>query len=273
MASTGVGSTQVPTAELASFTRQLGAMLDAGVNVLRALRIASQNTGNPQLIDSALSICRLMEDGCELHQAIARQPQLYGPFFIEMARQGEADGVLGKALLAVADYLDHTSPERGAVEAPVVAEPSQAGVAAATMATLGVLALGAAVIWALATVQPQVLPLEWLGPLAVFWSGVCLLAGAALLLRLRRSLNKTAADRTPSLPPKSVERKAVETAGVVRSALQEQAEAEEAERLATVRQTPRPAPVNPNGESFNNRKTSGDETGQVFPDDKPRFQL
>src|SRR5690349_16195119 len=83
-----VEPTQVTATELASFTRQLGAMLDAGVNVLRALRIASQHTGNSALVEVARDVARRLEDGREFYQAIAPHPETFSPFFVEMARQG-----------------------------------------------------------------------------------------------------------------------------------------------------------------------------------------
>lgn len=221
----------VSPAELASFTRQLGAMLDAGVNVLRALRIASQHTGNPRLILVSQEISRLLKDGREFHQALAPHPELFDPFYLEMARQGESDGLLGKALLSVADYLDrlasgpHAAP--GALLAPHGGGGVQTPVAATTMTVIGVQAIGAAVVWALATALPDRLPLEWLGPIAALWCGVVLLSGAWVLRRIRQPAAPAAVDRPAPLPPKAPERKAAETEGLVRSALDEQAEEEE----------------------------------------------
>src|SRR3712207_1102793 len=97
----------VTTAELAQFTRQLGAMLAADVSVLRALSIASRHSGNDRLVAVAQDIALVLTDGREFHQAVSRHPELFDSFYVEMARQGEADGVLGQALLSVADYLDH----------------------------------------------------------------------------------------------------------------------------------------------------------------------
>lgn len=206
-------------------------MLDAGVNVLRALRIASQHTGNGRLIETANEIARHLGDGRELHQALARYPDLFDPFYIEMTRQGEADGVLGKALLSVADYLDHATGaplpalEVGTPTVPTVSYGAGVGVVTTTMITLGVLALGAAVIWGLAVARPEILPSQWLTPIGLFWAGVCLLAGALLLQRLRRPL--AAAVVAPLVRPisaKTASRRSAETSAVVREALDEQNE-------------------------------------------------
>lgn len=229
MSASQLEPTGVTHPELASFTRQLGAMLHAGVNVLRALRIASQYSGNRALMDASVNVSRALEDGKEFHQAIARHPELFGPFYVEMARQGEIDGMLGQALLGVADYLDHLAAaeapasEKQAVTQAVATTPSM--VATTVMMTLGVLALGAAGVGALAAFQ--VLDERWLTPLAAAWAGVCLLAGGWLLRRVTPAMQPAPPPPTPVLPPKSPQRRAAETEGIVRSALQEQAEEEE----------------------------------------------
>jgi hypothetical protein len=179
---------------LAKFTRQLGAMLDANVEVLRALRVSGQLTGNPRLLEATKEVSLRLEDGREFHRAITTCPDLFDPFYVEMARQGESDGQLGKALLSLADYLERISvPQPEPVVQTIHTGPS-AGVAGLTMATLGVLSIGAAVVWGMSATRW--IPLEWTGPVAAFWSGVCLLGGAWLLRRVREPKPGSA----PTLP-------------------------------------------------------------------------
>lgn len=226
--------THVTAAELASFTRQLGAMLDAGVDVLRALRIASQHSNNPQLMDAARTIAHRLEDGREFHAAIAPHPDIFDPFYVEMARQGESDGLLGKALLSVADYLDRVAQQQPASQGAPAHPVSGPQPFVSTMAVLGVQAVGAAVIWAVATARPEILPIIWLGPIAALWVGVCLLSGAWILMRLRPPKAAVAGGPQVALPPKSPERKRAEAEGIARSALQEQSEDTEAGGLRRI---------------------------------------
>ena len=241
MSTPGAETPTVAPARLAQFTRQLGAMLDSGVDVLRALRIAGQHTGEQRLIDTAAEIGRLLEDGREFHQALPIAPDLFDSFYVEMARQGETDGSLGRALLSVADYLDHAAmgsapagtasalPRGQAAPLSEGARAEEAGVAATLMLTLGVLSVGAAAIWSASAAA--ILPAPWLGPLVTLWSGLCFLAGARPLRRERTPEPPTDPPALPPLPPKSARRKAAETEGVVRSALQEQEEDEEERAL------------------------------------------
>lgn len=207
------------TAALATFTRQLGAMLDADVDVLRALRIASQHVGTERITRAADDIARGMKDGQEFHQAASRHRELFDSFYVEMARQGEADGVLGRALLAVADYLDRNGGTFTLGDVPAAVSADRAP-AAVTLAVCGAGALGVAAVWSL--VGSGKVAQKWLGPLSALWTGTCLAGGAWTLARSRAASGTVPG--TPLLPPKSAARRAAETEGIVRSALQEQHE-------------------------------------------------
>lgn len=264
MSPTGTDESRVTTIELALFTRQLGAMLDQGVDVLRALRIASQHSRNPILISASKDIGERLSNGREFYEALGPYPQLFDPFYVEMARQGETDGLLGKALLSVADYLDQVSARSVTETAiPAAAAPtSPAAVAGLTMTILGVQALGAAALWAIATARPEILSLQWTGPLAAFWCAFCLLSGSWVLGNIRRNQPTPAAapPKPAPLPPKTTARKTAETEAVVRNALMEQDEEREAPRHRHL-----------NGH-LNGHARHKPDASQFLPDeDAPRF--
>ena len=212
---------QVDPVDLAAFTRQLGAMLDAGVDVLRALRISSEYVGTLPIVQAADDIARGMKDGREFHQAAARHPELFDPFYVEMARQGEADGILGKALLAVADYLDRTGGAPITGETPLTIGGGGTRTTQVTLAACGAGALGIAAVWSL--VGSGKVDGKWLGPLSALWAGACLTGGAVALQR-EGEAGGAGDGPQPALPPKSPARRQAEAEGIVRSALQEQAE-------------------------------------------------
>lgn len=277
MTVTDAAETQVTPADLATFTRQLGAMLDAGIDVLRALRIASEHSGHKVLIAASRDIRKGLEDGREFHDAIISHPDLFDAFYVEMARQGEKDGLLGRALLSVADYLDRLAQSGASVASAGGASQSAAPPVLIILVILGVQALGAAVLWGIAAAQPEALPASWLPPLAALWAGVCLLSGAWVLYRLRHSQPEVPVAVVPPpapLPPKSVPRKVAETEGIVRSALQEQQD--------EVDSTLRISRVKPNGERglpYTNGKPKPEagksSEGDLFESggDTPRFDL
>src|SRR5205809_848145 len=66
----------------------------------------------------------------------------FTPFYVQMARQGEADGVLGGALVSLADYLDQEIRQGpGGSGASGVAAT---GLVAALLGTTGAAIMGAA---------------------------------------------------------------------------------------------------------------------------------
>lgn len=207
---------------LSMFTRQLGAMLEAGVSVTRALRVASQNSQSDRLIEAANDLSIQLVDGRELYEGMARHPDLFDPFYLEMVRQGEEDGVLGGALSAVAEYLDELPTT--AAKRTLIHRPTQT---AGVLKTLGELSLGAAGVLALAALVRA--PRRWTGAALAGWSGYCLLKGSLELPE--ESVARPEPRPGLALPPKSRERKLAETDAAVRSAVEDEREADE-ERAA-----------------------------------------
>ena len=168
--------------ELAVFTRQVGALLAAGVDILKALQAAAQHATHPQLRSVAQLLGDDMANGLEFSSALARYPEVFSAFYVQMARQGEADGILGPTLLRIAEHLHSTSlaaprADDGAAPAPGAASPE---LVATPMLSLGIGAVGGAALWALASATRGQ---RWAGPLAVGWGGLCLVGGALTLLK------------------------------------------------------------------------------------------
>lgn len=169
-------ATAIHLPELASFTRQLGAMLQSGVEILQALEIAARQPGNPRLEEVGRHLGVLMENGDTFAEAVTRIPDVFTPFYVQMARQGEADGVLGGALVSLADYLDQEIRQGpGGGGASGVAAT---GLVAALLGTTGAAIMGAAGFLAAGHI------LQWGamgGPAALAWSGFMLVLGSGWL--------------------------------------------------------------------------------------------
>lgn len=181
----------ITSAELALFCRQVGTMLHAGVDVLRALRVASDQSDSARLKSVAQRISRDLSVGKMMAWSLARFPDLFSPFFIHMVRQGESEGVLGEVLTTMADFLDR---EEGPVPGHL-AGPAGAGFdideAIAKlkplifwqMLTLGVIALGiGALLWAH---RGGWLPPDAFGVDIAMWVGGCLMLSALIFGRFR----------------------------------------------------------------------------------------
>ena len=91
--------------ELISVYRQIGGMMEAGVDILRITRVLRAQTGNPQLLKAYDGIDHRLTMGQSLVEAIEKAPEVFSPFVISLVQQGEMRGDVGAAFLKAADYL------------------------------------------------------------------------------------------------------------------------------------------------------------------------
>ncbi len=97
---------RVDTRELANFCRQFASMSKANVNLLDILRTLAQQTDNEWLRRILASVRRDVEYGRSLASSLSRFPSDFSPFFIQMVRQGEVEGVLAEVFQSLAQYLE-----------------------------------------------------------------------------------------------------------------------------------------------------------------------
>ena len=110
--------------ELAIFTRQLSTLLDAGLPLLRALAVVSEQTEDERLKEAALTVHADVEGGASLSSALARQPRVFPPLMINMVRVSEMGGFLPRSMRSIADTfggeVELRQKVRGAMAYPVV---------------------------------------------------------------------------------------------------------------------------------------------------------
>jgi hypothetical protein len=181
----------ITSGELALFCRQVGTMLLAGVDVLRALKVAGEQTESARLRSVAQRIGRDMSAGRVMAWSVSRFPDLFSPFFVHMVRQGETEGVLGEVLTTMADYLEREEgPVPGHLHGPAgLGFDIDEAIAKLRplifwqMLTLGVIALGiAALIWGH---REEMLPPSTIGADMALWVGACLMLSALIFSRFR----------------------------------------------------------------------------------------
>lgn len=88
--------------DLAVFTRQFAAMIDAGLPIVRALGVLAEQTENEKLRGVVSEVRRDVESGEPLSDALGRHPEVFGRLYVEMVRAGEVGGVLDEVLLRIA---------------------------------------------------------------------------------------------------------------------------------------------------------------------------
>ena len=102
---------------LAVFTRQLATLIDAGMPLLRGLRILQQQEKSPRLKRIVEKIGETIEGGGSLTEALAAHPKDFNGLYVNMVRAGEVSGALEITLLRLAEFMEKAQKIKGKVKA------------------------------------------------------------------------------------------------------------------------------------------------------------
>jgi type IV pilus assembly protein PilC len=92
--------------DLVVFSRQLATMINAGLPIVRALYVLSEQTENPKLNDVVVAVRKDVEAGDSLSEALEKHPKVFSRLYTEMVKAGEIGGILDGVLLRLADQLE-----------------------------------------------------------------------------------------------------------------------------------------------------------------------
>ena len=96
---------KVPLADMSMFSRQLAAMLDAGIPITQALSTLASQTTHQTLAGSVRTIAEEVEGGMALSDAFLNQRPVFSDLYCAMVAAGEIGGMLDKTLLAMSNQL------------------------------------------------------------------------------------------------------------------------------------------------------------------------
>jgi type IV pilus assembly protein PilC len=97
-----MGGNKVKSDDLVMFTRQLSAMVSAGVPLIRALNSLQQHTESDGLKKILKLIIKDVEDGAPLADSLEKYPNTFSDVYVNMVRAGEAAGILDEILKRLA---------------------------------------------------------------------------------------------------------------------------------------------------------------------------
>jgi type IV pilus assembly protein PilC len=109
------GSRKVKPKQLATITRQLATMLDAGMPLLRALRLLQEQETAGSTLQMLREIAEDIEGGNTFSEALARHPKTFDKLYVNMVKAGELGGVLELVLNRLADFLEKAERIKGRV--------------------------------------------------------------------------------------------------------------------------------------------------------------
>jgi type IV pilus assembly protein PilC len=105
---------------LTTFTRQLSILQDAGLPVLRSLRILENQAKPGALKNSLIDVCDEIESGATLSEAMAKSPKAFDRLYVNMIKAGEAGGALEVILQRLADFQERAQSLRRKVKSALI---------------------------------------------------------------------------------------------------------------------------------------------------------
>jgi type IV pilus assembly protein PilC len=108
---------RVKLKDLAVMSRQFATMINAGLSMLRALTILSEQTENKELGRILRLVGNDVETGGSLSASMAKYPDVFPPLMVNMCRAGEVGGFLDAVLLQIATNYEAEVHLRGKVKA------------------------------------------------------------------------------------------------------------------------------------------------------------
>lgn len=97
---------RVKTIEKINFARNLGAMLEAGLALSRALVVIERQSKNKAFKNAISGLIQEVDKGITLSDAMSKQQKVFPQLFIAMVHAGEQSGTLTESLKIVASQME-----------------------------------------------------------------------------------------------------------------------------------------------------------------------
>jgi type IV pilus assembly protein PilC len=108
---------RVALKDLAVMARQLATMLGAGLSLLRALTILSEQTENKKLSETLNDVRSQIESGRSFSDSLAKHPDIFPRLMIFLVKAGETGGFLDASLESIAENFESDVKLRATIKA------------------------------------------------------------------------------------------------------------------------------------------------------------
>ncbi|MFO7900662.1 MAG: type II secretion system F family protein [Planctomycetota bacterium] len=92
--------------DLAGFTRQLSTLINAGLPIVRSLKILTEQAKAGVLKNALYDVGDDVEGGMSLSEALAKHPKAFNKLYVNMVKAGEAGGILDQILERLATFME-----------------------------------------------------------------------------------------------------------------------------------------------------------------------
>lgn len=131
---------KVKTKDLMVLTRQLATLVDAGLPLMRGLRVLLRQCTHPTLKDALVGITDSVESGTTFSDALHNYPKIFSMLYINMVKAGEAGGILEVVLTRLSEFMEKAekikNKVKGAMIYPVILLIAAVGILIFLMTTI-----------------------------------------------------------------------------------------------------------------------------------------
>ena len=114
----------VRRAEIIRLTKNISAMLAAGLPISRSLSVIERQSNNKYLKKIVIGLSESIKKGLSFHESLSKYPKVFPEIFIAMTRAGEESGSLSESLSIVALQMERSEELirkiRGAMIYPII---------------------------------------------------------------------------------------------------------------------------------------------------------
>lgn len=111
---------KVKAKHLCTFTRQLSTLQDAGLPILRSLKILEGQSKPGPLKNSLIGVIEDIESGSTLSEAMSKQPKAFDNLYVNMVKAGEAGGALEVILQRLAEFKERAQSLKRKVQGAMI---------------------------------------------------------------------------------------------------------------------------------------------------------
>jgi type IV pilus assembly protein PilC len=106
--------------KLTTFTRQLSTLQDAGLPILRSLRILEGQAKPGALKNTLIDVIDDVESGSTLSEAMGKQPKCFDNLYVNMVKAGEAGGALEVILQRLAEFKERAQSLKAKIKGAMI---------------------------------------------------------------------------------------------------------------------------------------------------------
>ncbi|MDD4803599.1 MAG: type II secretion system F family protein [Candidatus Paceibacterota bacterium] len=99
---------KVSNKDVVILSRQMSTLFEAQVSALRVFQLLAMQSENSVLRRKLKDIVDNLQSGSTISGALAKHPDVFSPFYVNMVKSGEESGKLNETFMYLADHLDRT---------------------------------------------------------------------------------------------------------------------------------------------------------------------